>query len=383
MRILYVNSKLYTEDKSWPQKVFHDLINLVSTRDDIDIYVLCEKWSDEYKKIYSDKIHFLFLEKPTWILSFFVYQFGFYNLIKNFDVNFFDIAHFQNFPWWKFFITFLWLKKRAKFTILTVHDWVLSELKYYSFIWKITHLIHWYLSALLINKFDFFIVFSDFMHEKLEKFLWTSDKISELYIWMDITTATPPINNLQEKYILWFWWLNKKKWYEYLIEAYSAIHNDIDQVLLIWWNWPEEKKLKELVKKYNLENKIRFIWFIDWDTKLQYIANADLIVHPAEYEWYGIAILESLFLWKKVLVWDIWWQVEFINDFSNLYLFKSKSIFSLSKSIFNILKWKYQKDSTINERIMAELIQKYSNTNLGDKYINFYKWIIWYENTHD
>ena len=32
------------------------------------------------------------------------------------------------------------------------------------------------------------------------------------------------------------------------------------------------------------------------DQKFDYIINADLIVHPAEYEGYGIAILESLIL---------------------------------------------------------------------------------------
>lgn len=374
IKILLANSKLYTDDTWWPQKVFHDLILFLEKKSEVELYILTEKWSSKYKDTYSSKINFLFLEKPKWVFSFFRYQLGFYKLISGFWNGFFDISHFQNFPWGKFLLSFIALKQKSKRTILTVHDWVLLELQYYKLSWKIAHIIHWYLSALVITHFDKYIVFSNFIYAKLENYLWSSEKVEKLYIWLDDSVFNVSKNELsQEKYILGYWWLNKKKWYEYLIKAYKQIENQIPHNLLIWGSWPEEESLKKLVKGLWIEHKVSFLWFLQWESKNNYITNADLIVHPAEYEGYGIAILESLILWNKVLVWDIWWQVEFTNDFNNLYLFKTKDINSLSSNILQSLQNNFEKENNDSPDQDLSLHEKYRNIHVWPLYLTLYK----------
>lgn len=72
------------------------------------------------------------------------------------------------------------------------------------------------------------------------------------------------------------------------------------------------KKLKELVSKYNLDDKIKFIGFYK---KIQdYISNIDLLCHMATTEPFGKVIIEAMSCEKPVLAYEAGGALEIINN---------------------------------------------------------------------
>ena len=86
--------------------------------------------------------------------------------------------------------------------------------------------------------------------------------------------------------------LNKVKRQDLLIKSFSKLNTDLHLVLLGKGN--QEKNLKNLVKKLNIENKVHFL---GWQSNpYKYIKNAKLFVLSSDVEGFGNVIVESLAL---------------------------------------------------------------------------------------
>ena len=96
--------------------------------------------------------------------------------------------------------------------------------------------------------------------------------------------------------------MHYQKGYDRLIEVLNRlnIENKLSNVLVhIVGDGPDELKLRDLVCKYNLQDKIKFLG--RKANPYPYIREADLFLLPSRYEAYSIVVLETLTLKVPIL----------------------------------------------------------------------------------
>ena len=88
-----------------------------------------------------------------------------------------------------------------------------------------------------------------------------------------------------------------------LIEAAKIVNeNNNNWVLRILGKGPKEKKLKRLIKKYNLQDKVKLIGFKS--NPFKYMAASDVFILSSLFEGFGHVIVESLASGTPVLATD-------------------------------------------------------------------------------
>lgn len=108
--------------------------------------------------------------------------------------------------------------------------------------------------------------------------------------------------NLADKYMtLACGRLNKEKGLEYLLQAIPEIRSrNRDFRLVVVGKGPDEVRLRELTRKLEIENVVQFV---GWrDDVLDWIAAADLVVHPSLSESFCQVLLESLAFGKPIVM---------------------------------------------------------------------------------
>jgi glycosyltransferase involved in cell wall biosynthesis len=80
-----------------------------------------------------------------------------------------------------------------------------------------------------------------------------------------------------------------QKGYDLLINSFSKIDTHL---LLIIGQGSEEKNLKEMVRRLNLEDRVKFLGF--QDNPYKYMARADFLVSSSRFEGFPNVVLESL-----------------------------------------------------------------------------------------
>jgi glycosyltransferase involved in cell wall biosynthesis len=132
-----------------------------------------------------------------------------------------------------------------------------------------------------------------------------------------------------------------KKRVDLCIKAFREISNKIENVfLVIGGTGPEEERLKDLVKRLDLESKVKFVGHIKEKELWDYYACCDVFIHPDVAD-FDIAPYEALALGKKVV-----WSTEMeIDEF----LVGNKFVFAA--------------DPTVND--IATVTEKALTTHLG------------------
>lgn len=91
---------------------------------------------------------------------------------------------------------------------------------------------------------------------------------------------------------------------------------------------PEEKCLKRLTQKLNLNNHVVFLGYIE--NVYEVLKDCDILVLPSRKEGFGISILEAFILKKPVIASSTGGILELINDNENGLLFESQNPKSLA-----------------------------------------------------
>jgi glycosyltransferase involved in cell wall biosynthesis len=152
---------------------------------------------------------------------------------------------------------------------------------------------------------------SRFLKNSIEKYYWKSDKIVVIPNWIDKNKFQPL---KKQKYILTVARLQKWKAIQDLLEAVKDI--DLwEWKIKIVWEWPYEKELKRLVKKYDLEKKVNFLWWIDnkWKQMKELYWKASIFCQPSYFENASIVLLEAMQSWCALIARNTWWNPETVN----------------------------------------------------------------------
>jgi phosphatidylinositol alpha-mannosyltransferase len=95
--------------------------------------------------------------------------------------------------------------------------------------------------------------------------------------------------------ILYVGRLERRKGVKYLLQAYSLLREQMDNVTLtIAGNGPDREKLEELATELDLPD-VSFLGYVDDDEKKKLLRSADLFCAPATFgESFGIVLLEAM-----------------------------------------------------------------------------------------
>lgn len=85
-----------------------------------------------------------------------------------------------------------------------------------------------------------------------------------------------------------------RKGHRLLLDALSQLPENIDYQCRIVGNGPEEERLKQLVKKYKLDDKVVFTGRIPFSDTIEEYNNADVFIMPSIRETTGSVLLEAM-----------------------------------------------------------------------------------------
>jgi phosphatidylinositol alpha-1,6-mannosyltransferase len=163
----------------------------------------------------------------------------------------------------------------------------------------------------ILHQADTIVANSSFVKESvLKKYNVDAKKFRVVYPKVDVAAMEPTVDKLAPvakpagvKIILSVGRLVRRKGFDMVIRALALLH---DCQYWIVGDGPDRERLELLVKKYNLENKVKFLGSIPNPQIYQYYKACDVFVMPCreidgDVEGFGIVFLEAAAFGKPVI----------------------------------------------------------------------------------
>lgn len=168
--------------------------------------------------------------------------------------------------------------------------------------------------------------------------------------------------------------LIKRKGIVDLISAVKNISDDSIEPFELWiaGTGEDEKKLKEFSKQCGVDEKVKFLGWINRDAKPQLLKETDVLVLPSYNEGLPIAILEAMSYGLPIISSDVGSISEAVEVGKSGYLFQPGNTDTLSQCLKQIIsdERKYEEFSKNSRRIAEE---KFSDTIFFSKVEALYK----------
>ena len=168
--------------------------------------------------------------------------------------------------------------------------------------------------------------------------------------------------------------LSPDKGHESLIKAFSKLPLEYQKKMIVVIVGEDERgqksKLKNLVANLNLGNKIKFLDYVDLDSK-KIILSLDLLLSLTKsYEGFGLSIAEAMSVGIPVLATDVGGVHEFFNNKCGK-LIKLSNIEEIRKALIDFCDNK--KDWDNKAQLAKNKIEKYFNSEImGTNYMNHF-----------
>jgi len=140
--------------------------------------------------------------------------------------------------------------------------------------------------------------------------------------------------------------LSKEKDFITLIKAFYLAQREIDLCLVILGEGPEYSKIKAYIKKYDIENKVSMLGFVDRPES--YILESDLLCVSSVSEGFGNVVVEALVLGVPVLSTDCGGPREILENGIYGKLVPVGDYKKMSKEIIKAIKIKQNLPTTKN-----------------------------------
>ena len=165
-------------------------------------------------------------------------------------------------------------------------------------------------------------------------------------------------------YLLGVGRLVEQKRFEDLINAYSLIHKNINEKLIIIGEGPEKQNLKNLIKKLKLKKKIKILPFKNY---LNYLANCTVFVQTSAWEGMPNILIEAMVMEKKIVSTNSYHgPKEILQNGKYGSLCKIGDINSISRNILKEL-------NTKKRKIPIKFINQFSINIAVKKYYKIFK----------
>lgn len=159
-----------------------------------------------------------------------------------------------------------------------------------------------------------------------------------------------------------------------LIESIKGLIDEIpDLNVYIALDVPENHLIRQMVKKYNLENYVNFVGFLKKEKYMAFLNSVDILVMPSRMESFGMVYLEAMALGIPVIASKVGGIPEIVKDQHNGIL-TSPNPDDVSKAILTLYMDKKMRENISRNNLNDA--RKFEWTNLAEKYIKFYSQIV-------
>jgi glycosyltransferase involved in cell wall biosynthesis len=152
--------------------------------------------------------------------------------------------------------------------------------------------------------------------------------------------------------------LHEEKGVFELLEAVS--HSDIDIDLVFVGDGPAEKGLRKRVREANLENRVSFAGFVDYEEIPQYYRAADVCFLPSYFEIQPLSCIEAMACGTPIIASDIAGMREIVTDKQTGLLTPSERVDPLTDAIQQLFE---------SDRLYTHLVENglsFANTRTWD-----------------
>ena len=210
--------------------------------------------------------------------------------------------------------------------------------------------------------------------KRLYSKFFDEDKISVIPLGVDTELFRPANKNRakEEFEILFTGSLYPLKGVEYLIKSMKYVVSEEEKVKLrIVGEGPEKERLRFLVDKLGLKNKVIFEGFVSHDKIVKYYQNCDVFCFLTLGEPFGIAILEAMACGKPVIASNRGGPAEIVKDAETGFLVNPKDVRLVAERIIQLIKdTKLRKK--MGEKARRTAVEKYSLEKISEKYYRLY-----------
>lgn len=215
------------------------------------------------------------------------------------------------------------------------------------------------------------IVVSNSLKKELLKIGINGEKITNIENGVDIKIFNKKYNKkfykeklkLEKLVILSVGNLVKNKGHNIIIQAIANLNN---VQLVIVGEGSEEYNLRRMVKDHDIENRVKFIKYLDQISLSEYYNAADAFVLASEYEGCPNVILESLACGTPVVSTNVGNVHELAKTGKNIYIFKRSN----TEELVNILSFIISDENHTNDNILST--DKFSWNTTVEKQIKIY-----------
>jgi len=162
-----------------------------------------------------------------------------------------------------------------------------------------------------------------------------------------------------------------KKGYDVLIKAFAkVIQENYDMDLIIAGRGPEESDLRDLVRKWRLSGRVKFVGFVDGEKKLSLLKGSRFYVCSSRREGLALANLEALAAGKPVVAFDVDGNSDMIEHGKNGLLAKPEDSEDLASKMQMLLR-----DEKLQERMKRQALRmakKYDWRQIARQYESLY-----------
>ena len=250
--------------------------------------------------------------------------------------------------------------------IVVVHDlYPLEKIEKYSFIQRLTYFVS--MIGTMINANRIFTV-SNFTKNRLEHYLWKSDKIEVNYDGVD---APPHIDSLDSfscvegPFCLMLGRVNHYKGTMRVVTLFDKYLSDCGYKLVIAGQAETEDVISKMNEITGRNSNIIWLNYVDNNTKEWLLRNCSLMIYASRYDGFGVPPLEAAIRRKKVILNDIEVLRE-ISKNSGKYIDFNSSDEAVIKAIMDSLSDNDEKKI----EAMYNIAKQYTWKHFVDKIVN-------------
>jgi glycosyltransferase involved in cell wall biosynthesis len=230
---------------------------------------------------------------------------------------------------------------------------------------KIIHQVEWWLTFESVRT----ICCSNYMRDEVVKiFELPEDKVDVIPNGIEFddfsTNVTTDLVRMKyvepdKKMVLFVGRLVYEKGVQTVIEAMPMVMDQIPDVrFLVVGTGPHARKLKAMSEESGLDEKVKFLGYIDGKSLIKFYKCADLTVVPSLYEPFGMVVLEAMVAGSPVIVADTGGLKEIVVHEETGLKFTPGDPVSLSEAIIRVLS-----DQELSRRLTSD-----ARNFIGERY---------------
>ncbi len=167
-----------------------------------------------------------------------------------------------------------------------------------------------------------------------------------------------------------------RKGFQYIIEALPEVINKSNKnfELQIIGSGPYQEDLHRLVKRNQIENKVKFLGLVEYDNLIKYYRNADILINSSYGEGMPLVVLEAMATGLPIIATRVPGNEELVKNNYNGFIVRPKDSKELAHALIKMLN-----NDTLRERMSRnslKIIKNYNWEKITEEYVELYKQLL-------